>query len=573
MTSPLNNKIIHTCLLAFVFAFPVLFISFIILRYDLKMVDDGYYYLQIAWNGAHGRGLTFDGIHLTNGFQPLWQFVLIPLFWIFKSKAVVPYVVVYIQSILFTFSGVFLYRLIQSAGGNKSLAWTGAFIWLCNPWILFKGAGTGMETGLFMFLWALVSFYIFGLSVRLFSNDSKTHPSITIAEKKTSWLFAGLLLALTVASRLDAVFLAVSAGIVLAYYKKFRQALFLCCPTLLFLLAYFAVNQIYFGHISPISGSIKSEYGKKLLLQFLDGQNVLFISHLAKNMILYLTGGKIPLVLSASGLSIVIFLILRLLHQQTKGFRLVLPAFVLYSLLLITFYAALYENVMGTYKYYWLPVIWCGLFLILSASRTVLNRFFLGGMMGMFICGTLVFSFFYLRDTLKTVDFNFKPKETPVWQTIDYMNHSVPDDALFGSWDAGMIGYYCNKPVINLDGLVNDYDFLQYVQQDRLDEYIKREGITHLVNCDYYRHHRRWIEGKLKWKLIFNAALPIGREGLGTRFTVQPGFSRWADYQKIEYFIYEKPPESLHVSEPVPVAWSGSGFLFAHPFHNLLVGK
>ena len=42
---------------------------------DLVM-DDAYYYLQIAYNfGQHGR-LTFDGITETNGYQPLWMALL-----------------------------------------------------------------------------------------------------------------------------------------------------------------------------------------------------------------------------------------------------------------------------------------------------------------------------------------------------------------------------------------------------------------------------------------------------------------------------------------------------------------
>src|SRR5258708_7896479 len=40
--------------------------------YDMPMTEDGYYALSVARNLAAGRGLTIDGIHLTNGFQPLF---------------------------------------------------------------------------------------------------------------------------------------------------------------------------------------------------------------------------------------------------------------------------------------------------------------------------------------------------------------------------------------------------------------------------------------------------------------------------------------------------------------------
>ena len=40
--------------------------------------DDLYYYSQIAGHVASGDGFTFDGIYPTNGFQPLFLFLLIP---------------------------------------------------------------------------------------------------------------------------------------------------------------------------------------------------------------------------------------------------------------------------------------------------------------------------------------------------------------------------------------------------------------------------------------------------------------------------------------------------------------
>ncbi len=42
-------------------------------------IDDGAYYLQIARNFAEGNGSTFDGIHMTNGYHPLWMLLLTPI--------------------------------------------------------------------------------------------------------------------------------------------------------------------------------------------------------------------------------------------------------------------------------------------------------------------------------------------------------------------------------------------------------------------------------------------------------------------------------------------------------------
>lgn len=45
----------------------------------LNVPDDAFYYFKIAQNIAAGRGSTFDGLHPTNGYHPLWMGLLIPL--------------------------------------------------------------------------------------------------------------------------------------------------------------------------------------------------------------------------------------------------------------------------------------------------------------------------------------------------------------------------------------------------------------------------------------------------------------------------------------------------------------
>ncbi len=64
-------------------------------RFDLiNMVRDGYwddafYYFQIAHHMAEGRFSTFDGgVTRTNGYHPLWLFLITPFYWAFdKTEA------------------------------------------------------------------------------------------------------------------------------------------------------------------------------------------------------------------------------------------------------------------------------------------------------------------------------------------------------------------------------------------------------------------------------------------------------------------------------------------------------
>ena len=50
---------------------------------DIPLTEDGYYLLSVSRNIALGRGLTVDGTHLTNGFQPLFAVLLSPIYMIF----------------------------------------------------------------------------------------------------------------------------------------------------------------------------------------------------------------------------------------------------------------------------------------------------------------------------------------------------------------------------------------------------------------------------------------------------------------------------------------------------------
>lgn len=51
----------------------------------LFIPDDTYYTLAIARSLAAGIGPTADGIVLTNGFQPLLAFLLVPVFWLLQD--------------------------------------------------------------------------------------------------------------------------------------------------------------------------------------------------------------------------------------------------------------------------------------------------------------------------------------------------------------------------------------------------------------------------------------------------------------------------------------------------------
>ena len=67
--------------------------AYLLAKFDLVNLirdvntDDSFYYFQIAWNMAEGRFSTFDGgITRTNGYHPLWLFLITPFYWVFDKE-------------------------------------------------------------------------------------------------------------------------------------------------------------------------------------------------------------------------------------------------------------------------------------------------------------------------------------------------------------------------------------------------------------------------------------------------------------------------------------------------------
>src|SRR5262249_44851979 len=69
----------------------------------------------------------------------------------------------------------------------------------------------------------------------------------------------------------------------------------------------------------------------------------------------------------------------------------------------------------------------------------------------------------------------------PLHDAAIWARDHLPRDAVIGSWNAGNIGSLSNRKTVNLDGLVNDWEFALHDRSD-LCRYWRKAGITHLVD-------------------------------------------------------------------------------------------
>ena len=110
-----------------------------------------------------------------------------------------------------------------------------------------------------------------------------------------------------------------------------------------------------------------------------------------------------------------------------------------------------------------------------------------------------------------TKDWRLSPETNAViyeaYQVGLWLRENTPPQSRCATWDAGAISYFAHRPVINLDGLVNTYDFLPLLKSKLLPTYLKEKNVhyltTYTLGTDYkdywhFKEHRDVWESLLQ---------------------------------------------------------------------------
>jgi hypothetical protein len=72
------------------------------------------------------------------------------------------------------------------------------------------------------------------------------------------------------------------------------------------------------------------------------------------------------------------------------------------------------------------------------------------------------------------------------YEVAKWMDANLEEDAIVGSFNAGQLGFFSNRSVVNLDGLINHVSYFENVLRDgspgALAAYIDRMGIDYVVD-------------------------------------------------------------------------------------------
>lgn len=106
------------------------------------IADDAYYYFEIARNAAIGQGFTFDSLAPTNGFHPLWAWLLVPVFRIFPAGEWLPiHIALGLSLVCMAWTALLIFRLF-ARHGSPLAGEIATYAWLFNPFsisLVFRG--------------------------------------------------------------------------------------------------------------------------------------------------------------------------------------------------------------------------------------------------------------------------------------------------------------------------------------------------------------------------------------------------------------------------------------------------
>ena len=234
-------------------------------RLAFLLYDDAYYYLGVARNLAAGAGSTFDGINPTNGYHPLWCWLLVPVFRLATDTGNALRLAGGLWFALAAAAPVVLWRALRSRTGATGACLAAALFGLQPLLPPGLARANGLETPLLAV--CIGGFLIAWESLWDRAPGVPGHPP-SPAPSPVALFGLGLGLGVVILARFDAGLLAVAAAVLAAAALLARVGLVGAVTRLAFLTAgavlvagpSLAWNQVRFGNPMPVSGRIVRVY-------------------------------------------------------------------------------------------------------------------------------------------------------------------------------------------------------------------------------------------------------------------------------------------------------------------------
>ncbi|MGH2581661.1 MAG: hypothetical protein ACRDFQ_02040 [Anaerolineales bacterium] len=491
---------------------------------DWYSSDDGFYYFQVARNLAEGHGFTFDGINETNGFHPLWLFLITPIFALAQIDILMPLRVLILFSALISgANAILLYRILRPYVSSGIAILTGIW-WIMVPRIHDITMHAGVESG------------INALTLLLYWHGLVNYIRDSGDRKRSDLVRLGFFGVLAILARLDNVFI-VGAGSfwLLLNLDRAKRAsktrpqwssrllnwLVYLAPIGVVMLLYLTWNLLYFGTAIPVSGQVKAWWGTlrntvygfpvrhatAFWGQFFTDDPELGPWSLATSQlyraaegILAFVGSGIPsaarrialVVVGALAAGLAGLIVLRerdFFRRAAKELGL-LPYF-LACFAQISYYK--FSGSVAQQPWYWIAemiLILFSLGLLIEGITCLLRTRFHGlvrwagppMVAGLIAVISLSFAGFIQGAIRLPGDgSNHYYYHRPAW-----LEQNTELGARIAITGAGNLGYFIEgRTIINLDGLINSYDYFLALKSGRGADFLRSTGVDYIFGNEY----------------------------------------------------------------------------------------
>jgi hypothetical protein len=416
--------------------------------------DDAYYYFTIARNLAIRGMFSADGITLTNGFHPLWLFVITPVFALLSAHHWLALHFALTFSAIFDLAAGFLiFKTLQQLGKENVGFWAAAF-YLFNPYSLWLSLN-GLETALNNFFLALLIY----LSV-----------SIKAGTLERGRLRYAAVCGLAFLSRTDNIFaVGVFLLLLLWRHKNFWAVAKISGLAALVAAPWLVYNYVVFGSLVQTSGTA---------YPFLNHDQYLihYKTYFSKDLIPYVArlafydfaynafhyGFWILTVLIGA------FLLFRLRNwpRETRLILWTLPAAGLF--------AAVHLFLRWSVRPWYAQAVYVLTLPAVALMFEKASRYWIavGALIMLFLAGWRV----------KNEPFRIAERSYVIRDIIEKI---IPPGDRVGVFNSGFVQYFTDRKVINLDGLVNN-GVLAYYRAKLGLEYLREEKIGWVVEYQPY---------------------------------------------------------------------------------------
>lgn len=456
--------------------------------------DDAYFYFEIAQNIDQGFP-TFDSIHPTTGYHPLYLILAIPIFNSF-SELVLPIRIVGLLDSFFLFLTLIMGIIYLSR--KHSIMSAGVFTAIC---LLFSPT---------LFALLLESAIVTPLALLLLISVERTTPW-KVSETSRRKLFSlSILLTATHFARLDAILLTVPLTAFIMYIAldngESINDLLLYLTTLPIIsgLLYVFLNYKLTGVFRPTSNIAKSLTSPGVndlliaqIIRYAQAQRGLFLLNIPGYWDLR-QGISLLMILFSSGY-VIYYLYYKFGYYKkptpNERITLITSLFVIFH---IFYYLIFSSSTMP--PWYWYSSVLAATIVLpqyIEFSWSILSRLTTDrskktlkiAIISILFIFPLIFGVVTVNQQMIPLTQSTEEAQSSSsyqsYKMAQFANDNLSNDAIFAMGDgAGAFGYYYKSPVIHLEGLVNSPTVFKYLTTNRLGEYMTLESV------DYYAYER-----------------------------------------------------------------------------------